>query len=112
MAEWQVPGTVVRVVDADTMIVLCDLGWRISLKTSVRLFGVNAPELNTAEGQAALHFVQAVLQPGDEINLVSHKLLGNTDKYGRVLASITLPDGRDLSTMLLQSDHAVPYGLS
>lgn len=112
MAEWTVPATVTRIIDADTVVCQCDLGWRISLKTSVRLFGVNAPELSTAEGQAALHFVQAILQPGDEVTLISHKLLGNTDKYGRVLASITLPDGRDLSTMLLQSDHAVPYGLS
>lgn len=112
MAEWAVPAIVHRIIDADTIVVTADLGWRIQLKTSVRLFGVNAPELNTAEGQAALHFVQAILQPGDEVLVVSHKLLGNTDKYGRVLASLTLPDGRDLSTLLLQGDYAVPYGLS
>ena len=112
MTDWSVPATVTRIVDADTIVVTADLGWRINYKTSVRLFGINAPELNTAAGQAALHFVQAILQPGDEITLVSHKLLGQTEKYGRVLASITLPDGRDLSTLLLQSDHAVPYGLS
>lgn len=112
MGEWAVPATVVRVVDGDTIVVVADLGWRINFKTSVRLFGINAPELNTDEGQAALHFVTALLQPGDEVTLVSHKLLGQTEKYGRVLASITLPDGRDLSTLLLQGDYAKPYGLS
>jgi len=112
MAEWAVPAVVERIIDADTIVVRADLGWRISLKTSVRLFGCNAPVVGSAEGQAALHFVTALLQPGDEVTLVSHKLLGSTDKYGRVLASITLPDGRDLSTLLLQGDYATPYGLS
>jgi endonuclease YncB( thermonuclease family) len=110
MPEWTVPATVERVIDADSIVVRADLGWRISFKTSVRLFGVDAPELNTPEGQAAAHFINALLRSGDEITLISHKLLGNTDKYGRVLASIVLPDGRDLSTLLLQHEHARPYG--
>lgn len=55
VTEWEVPATVVRVVDAD-------------------------------------------------------KLLGETEKYGRVLGSVTVTsNGRDLSTMLLESGHAVPY---
>jgi endonuclease YncB( thermonuclease family) len=112
VADWQVPATVVKVHDGDTLTVVADLGWRISLKTSVRLFGVNAPELDTPAGQASLNFVYALVQPGDEVTLVSHKLLGATEKYGRVLASVTLSDGRDLSTLLLQNDYAVPYGLS
>ena len=109
MTDWAVPATVSRVIDGDTVVVSADLGWHISLTSSVRLYGVDCPELNTDEGKVARDFVKDLLPDGTPITLVSHKLLGATDKYGRVLGSITLPNGRDLSTVLLETGNAVPY---
>lgn len=108
-ADWQVPGTLVSIHDGDTITCVLDLGWRISFTSSIRLYGINAPELSTPEGVAARNYVQSLLSPGDHVTVVSHKLLGNTEKYGRVLASVTLPDGRDLSTLMLGDGHAVAY---
>lgn len=111
MTDWEVPATVERVIDGDTVVMATlDLGWHVQLGGEhVRLYGIDTPELNTDEGKAARDFVEALLPPGAEVTLVSHKLLGESDKYGRTLASITLPDGRDLSTLLIQEDYAVPY---
>ncbi len=107
--NWTVPGHVVRIVDGDTMIVKLDLGWRISLEQYVRFAGINAPEKNTAGGQAAINFLNDIAKAGDEVAIVSKKILGNVDNYGRVLASVHLVDGRDLSTELINAGHAVEY---
>lgn len=109
MTDWEVPAKVERVVDGDTILAECDLGWHVKLETYVRLYGVNAPELATDEGKAARDFVKEQLPVGTPVTVVSHKLLGATEKYGRALASVTLPSGRDLSTVLLETEHAVAY---
>ena len=109
MAAWTVPATVVRIIDADTILAELQLGWMITLRNNLRLWGVNAPENSTPEGKAATAYVKGLLNPGDAIGVVSHRLLGQTDKYGRTLASVTLHDGRDLSTTLVDTGHAVPY---
>lgn len=110
MTTWTVPGTILRVVDADTFDVLLDLGWRITYSAKVRLAGVNAPELGTNAGIAARDMVNAALMNGDRkpaeppylpIVVTSHSL----DKYGRVLGSIAWTDRagirHDLATDLV-----------
>lgn len=42
-----------RVIDGDTFIAAIDLGFRTLTEQAIRLLGVNAPELPTAEGVAA-----------------------------------------------------------
>lgn len=46
-----------------------------------------------------------LLSPGTPVTLLSKQL----DKYGRVLGSITMPDGRDYAETLLAAGHAQPY---
>lgn len=105
MTTWTVPATVLEVHDGDTVRCLCDLGWHISLTTPVRVAGVDAPELSTDAGKAARDFVVGLLPAGTLVTLVSHSL----DKYGRVLGSVTLPDGRDLTAVLIEAGHGVAY---
>lgn len=112
MTDWQVPATLVSIHDGDTITVVLDLGWRISFTSSVRLYGCNAPELSTPEGVAARDYVRSLIAPGDQLTVVSHKMLGATEKYGRVLGSVTIPGGRDLSTLMIETGHAVPYMVS
>jgi endonuclease YncB( thermonuclease family) len=71
---------------------------------SCRVFGINSPELGTIEGNTARDFIQMLLKPGDRIMVTSV----SWDKYGgRFDGSITLPDGRDLAHVMVESGHAV-----
>ena len=44
---YQYSATVNRVIDGDTIEVTVDLGFSLSWVTPVRLFGINAPEMNS-----------------------------------------------------------------
>lgn len=85
---WAVPATVVKVHDGDTVLVDLDLGWHITLRANVRVDGLAAPELKTGAGQLARDFAEKLLPPGTRVRVVSKKLLGTTEKYGRVLADL------------------------
>lgn len=112
MTVWTVPARIVRVLDADTLEADLDLGWRITYRAKIRLAGINAPEKNTTEGRAARAWVDVYLADvtaagaWHPITVVSHSL----DKYGRVLADVTVQDPRrgpwDLGTELLTAGHA------
>jgi endonuclease YncB( thermonuclease family) len=102
------------IVDADTLDVLADAGFLIFPYLVVRLYGVNAPELNSrdpaerARAQMAKQFVveRVLAQP------VIVETAKDTDKYGRYLASVWYwYEGvlHDLSTDLIKAGHAVEY---
>ncbi len=75
-------------------------------RQSVRLLGCNAEELATPGGKAALAFLETQLHVGDVVTLVSH----GWDKYGgRIDGQITLPDGRDLTKVMIAAGHAAPW---
>jgi len=75
-------------------------------RQSVRLYGCNAPELATPAGKAALAFLETVLKVGDVVTLLSH----GWDKYGgRIDGAVTLPDGRDLTQVMIAAGHAAPW---
>ena len=98
--------TVVRVVDGDSVHLNADLGFYIELHDrSVRIAHIDAPELSTDAGKAAKTYAQELLPVGSRVTLYSHEL----DKYGRVLGTITLADGRDFGTVMLEAGQAVPY---
>ena len=68
------PARVVAIHDGDTITFDIDLGFGIRLpgqswagKTMLacRVYGINAPELSTAEGKAALAYARTLLAPGD-----------------------------------------------
>ncbi|HLL69004.1 MAG TPA: thermonuclease family protein [Micromonosporaceae bacterium] len=105
MTTWTVPAVVLRVIDADSLRMQLDLGWYTYRVENCRLGHCNAPELNTAAGRAARDFVLTLLTIGDPVTFTSKSL----DKYGRPLGDITLADGRDLATILIQAGHAAPY---
>lgn len=99
-----VPATVLHVIDADTVKVDLDLGWRIRYLASVRIDAVNAPELATDDGRAARVWAANLLPSGLSVTVVSRRL----DKYGRVLGAVLMPDGRDYAALLVAAGHAHP----
>jgi endonuclease YncB( thermonuclease family) len=102
---WTVPATVLRVVDADTLWLRLDLGWRIYRDENCRIAGIDAPEKNTPEGRAAHRHAETLAPAGTAVTFASRVL----DRYGRSLGAVTLPDGRDFAAVMLADGHARPY---
>jgi endonuclease YncB( thermonuclease family) len=74
---------------------------------SLRIFGINAPELSdpSGSGKTALAYAEQLCPPGTHVTVVSHGF----DKYGgRADCTLTLPDGRDFAGLMLGSGNAVP----
>uniref|UniRef100_A0AAU3I7W5 TNase-like domain-containing protein n=1 Tax=Streptomyces sp. NBC_01393 TaxID=2903851 RepID=A0AAU3I7W5_9ACTN len=104
---------VTDVHDGDTVTVDLDLGvdtWKHAFH--VRLLGGNARELKDPGGAEAHANLSALLPLGSRVVVLSHKTGHDIepDKYGgRYLASITLPDGRDLATLLVEQQWLAPW---
>ncbi|QQM30991.1 thermonuclease family protein [Martelella lutilitoris] len=103
---------IVRVIDGDTIVVEARPWPGQIVETSVRIRGVDTPELRSscaAERQAASiakDYVISLLRAGETVQL--RQIAG--DKYfGRVVADVALPDDRDLSSLLLEGGFAVSY---
>lgn len=112
-AQWTVPAMVLDVHDGDTIRVRADLGWRIQLDTLVRLDGIDAPELKLPAGTVARDYLAAVIPVGSVVTVVSKQLLGQREKYGRVLADVLVDKGRgellDVAKDMVSTGHAKPW---
>lgn len=95
---------VVKIIDADTVDLLIDLGFSVYKKLRCRLAGLNSPELNTAEGKAARDFLVANLPINEDVIVISKEY----DKYGRSLGVIYYKE-LNINKLLLDSGHAVVY---
>jgi micrococcal nuclease len=100
--------TVTRVIDGDTVEAEVDLGFHLQQRMTIRLLGINAPEMTgptKEQGQAAKTHLAALM--GSK-RLTLHTLLDKTEKYGRVLG--TFYDGlTDLNQQMVADGFAVPY---
>lgn len=97
-----------RVIDGDTLKVRVDLGFDLEHRETLRLRGIDAPEMTTKAGEAAKSFVQSVLKEADTIVIYTSR----SDKYDRYLADVFIPfdeGGKDilLNNLLLQESHGV-----
>jgi endonuclease YncB( thermonuclease family) len=98
------------VVDGDTVYVNVDMGLTIYHTITLRLYGVNAPEMSTAAGKTAKQWVIDWFKthvPFGVFTLQTRR--DKTEKFGRFLATIVAPDGANLNEDLVASDNAVPY---
>jgi endonuclease YncB( thermonuclease family) len=102
--SWQGKAVVEEVHDGDTFKVWVDLGFAVYLRTNIRVQGVNAPELPTAEGCAAAAFLVTLLPINTVLTIQSRRI----DLHGRAEAIVTLDDGRDLAQILLDAKMAQP----
>jgi endonuclease YncB( thermonuclease family) len=87
---------VVAVTDGDTLKVLRD--HRVDV---VRLQGIDAPESSQAYGTRAKQHA-AALAFGQTVTV--HPT--GRDRHGRLLAEVTLPDGRSLNQALVRAGYA------
>lgn len=92
--------TVLRVIDGDTIVLRVDLGFRLSVEVTVRLWGIDAPEVHGATreaGNKATARLLALCPVGSIVTLASKQL----DKYGRSVGSVTTADGTDVGRALV-----------
>lgn len=107
------PGLVLNWHDGDTCHLELDLGFGYILSAydldnkpviSARIWGINAPELNTDPGKDSKAHAEALAPPGTKVMVLSH----GWDKYGgRFDASIELPDGTDFGARMIEEGYAV-----
>lgn len=105
--DYRYPASVVRVIDADTLVFNLDLGLRSSRVETVRLYGLNAPEKNTPKGRDAKRFVEGMLSGVESVLVRTHR--DQQEKYGRWLAEVVLASGAELGALLIEAGHAVPW---
>ncbi len=102
-----------RVVDGDTLDIRVDLGFKVAVRETFRLLGVDTPEKygikKTSEeyvrGVAASAFVENLIKKDDWIEIEVYT--GKQEKYGRWLCHAYV-NGKSLNEMLLAEGHAVP----
>jgi endonuclease YncB( thermonuclease family) len=93
-------GRVVHVSDGDTVVVLTS--GREEVK--IRLHGIDCPESKQAFGQAAKRQTLA-LAAGKEVTVIPM----DTDRYGRMVGKVLLPDGTSLNNTLVATGYAWWY---
>lgn len=107
---YEYKGRIVSVYDADTVTIILDLGFNVSIKEKIRLYGINCPELRTKnEKEKALaiearDFVRELIL-GEEVEITVYK----KGKYGRYLAGIFLESGELLNELLIKKGYAREY---
>lgn len=111
LSTWRCQGTVVKIRDGDTFLADLDLGWYHWQKAPakgggygvIRVLDLWCPELNEPGGPQARDYAAELLLsvPPVVVGLESHAL----DSFGRSLAKVCLPDGRDFATVMVQAGH-------
>jgi micrococcal nuclease len=105
---------IIDVYDGDTLHCEVDLGCDIKLKMTVRLTGIDAPEMGTAEGVSSKEWLQSLLgfdyYTGIYGPCVIKTEKDHKEKYGRYLGTFFL-QGEDVSVneMMVADGYAVPY---
>lgn len=98
--------------DGDTITVDIDLGMGIWLRGErLRLFGIDTPEIKGGTDQQkakailAREFVKAYMPEDGKILIKTYK--DKHGKFGRLLASVILPNGENLNDLLVKEGVAV-----
>lgn len=115
--RWTYPvRDILRNYDGDSVTCLLDMGFKVCLEKTVRINGVDTPELRggTPLLRAAARYAQGKVAeflaagPLGEVLFVSYKW-SDTDQYGRPVGDIEV-DGKSLSYYILNAGLGVPYG--
>ena len=108
---------IVRLVDGDTCVLDCDMGMSITVRATVRLMGINTPEVRGPEkvaGHAATQHLAELLvefKHEGEWDIVVKTYRDKKGKYGRYLADLVVVDEHggavNLNLRMVADGHAV-----
>lgn len=98
-------GKVAKCFDGDTI--------KLTDRRIVRLAGIDSPEMDHGKKKPQYYAREAMehlahLTHGKEVRLVAVDAQGK-DRYGRIVADVTLPDGRSLSDVMVRDGAAFVY---
>lgn len=105
----------IKCFDGDTCTLEIDLGFKTTMVKTVRLFGINTPELykgdeeSKKKGEDARDFVREQILDKE---VVLYTVKDKTGKYGRLLGIIFVKQGDTLvniNKLLLDTERAVVY---
>lgn len=99
-----------KVIDGDTLKVRLDLGFDTWHRETLRLRGIDCPEMDTKEGQEAKAFVQSLVKETARLIVRSSR----PEKYARYLADVFIPQNGEpnaetdiyLNNLLLKKGYA------
>ncbi len=99
--------------DGDTFNAFVDLGLRGYQMIHIRPAGYDAPEVYGATkdaGLVAAAFARTLAEVGDVVYIdsIDFAAANEEDDFARMLGFVTLPDGRDLAQVMVESGNAVP----
>jgi micrococcal nuclease len=92
---------VTRVVDGDTFVV--KIGTR---EDRIRVLGIDTPEVGRCYASQATNRAR-VLAEGKFVRLAGDRSQARRDRFGRLLAYVTLPNGKDYGRQMLLEGYAV-----
>lgn len=99
-----------RVIDGDTIVAYIHLGFGVTIMESIRLAGIDAPEMCCDQKPAAEASRSALQSLCQEKIVVIKTWHGHEDKHGRPLAIVWLYDDTlSLNRRQLEAGHAVKY---
>ena len=110
MLKIMIVAVVLSVYDGDTFKVAAEVWPDVMIEASVRVLGIDTPEMAGRCESERVGAVKAKIRTADLVrdgvvlSDISH------DKYaGRVLAQVLLPDGSSLADILIEEGLARPY---
>lgn len=86
---WTYQAYVTQVTDGDTFDAVVDLGFKITTLQKLRLRGLDAPEIESAQGREAKAFLEKNLSRNGGVVLIKTM---KSDKYDRYLADVFVGD--------------------
>ena len=106
--EYWYQATVISIHDGDTMTLDIDMGRRLRTDDSIRLYGINAPELSQAGGKEARDYLRTLCPIGSTVRIRTFK--NKEDKYGRWLGKIYIISPIDNDSTICVNDLLVSSG--
>lgn len=112
---YQYASKLIKVVDGDTVDLIVDLGFTVSISSRFRLDGIDAPEMRTPtleQGKASKAHLESMLADA-QLGIVRLDSLGR-DKYGRWVARLyyvsqATGETVDVSAKMIADGFAVAY---
>ena len=113
LVEGPVAAEVVSVLDGDTVVVEAKPWPQQTISVSVRIRGIDAPELHSRcpeiriRAMAARRALASMLAAGG--GRLSLSSISGDKYFGRVVADVISTDGRDAAVTLLEAGLVLPY---
>lgn len=99
-----------KIIDGDTVILICDKGKREWDEETYRLYGINCPEKRKASMEAykaAKSYLTDLIKDGGQLYINTIK--NESDSFGRWLAILYNERGECINQMMIDSGHAIKF---